>query len=89
MRNPESNRVQVWQSSYVNQSDPNSTLNNCDAVVLGVGTGRAMGNSDFKAYNLDFVQRQFYQGQEVTEYQLGPSAALCVQHSNASFYGCG
>lgn len=64
-------------------------MHNCDAVVLGVGTGSAIGSSDFKAYNIDFVQRQYFDGQEVTQYQLGPAAALCVQSSNASFYGCG
>ncbi|GAK65546.1 pectin lyase-like protein [Moesziomyces antarcticus] len=85
----DSNRVQVWQSSYVNQSDVTSVLHNCDATVLGVGNGGAIGNSNFKAYNIDFAQRQFFNGQEVTEYQLGPAAALCVQSSNASFYGCG
>ncbi|SOV07627.1 uncharacterized protein UDID_14934 [Ustilago sp. UG-2017a] len=88
-RDPSANRVQVWQSSYVNQSDPTSTMHNCDAVVLGIGTVAAAGNSDFKAYNINFVQRQFFKGQEVTQYQLGPAAALCVQNSNASFYGCG
>ena len=82
-----SNRVTVWQSSYVNQSDPNNTLHNCDAVVLGVGTS-SIGSTDFKAYNIDFVQRQFFAGEEVTDRQLGPAAALCVERSNASFYGC-
>ncbi|CCF51441.1 hypothetical protein NDA11_005072 [Ustilago hordei] len=88
-RDPSANRVQVWQSSYVNQSDPISTMHNCDAVVLGIGTGAAASSSDFKAYNINFVQRQFFKGQEVTQYQLGPAAALCVHNSNASFYGCG
>lgn len=82
------NRVRIWQSSYVNQSDPSSKLHNCDAVVLGVGTGSAWASRDFKAYNIDFVQRQYLEHQLVTQYQLGPSAALCVQASNASFYGC-
>ncbi|CBQ73920.1 conserved hypothetical protein [Sporisorium reilianum SRZ2] len=89
VRDPLANRVRMWQSSYVNQSDAHSTLRNCDAVVLGVGTGAPVGSADFKAYNIDFVQRQFFEGQEVTQYQLGPAAALCVQRSNASFYGCG
>ncbi|SPO27665.1 uncharacterized protein UTRI_04298_B [Ustilago trichophora] len=87
--NPYSNRVSIWQSSYVNQSDPHNTMHNCDAVVLGVGTLSPLGASDFKAYNIDFTQRQFFEGKEVTEYQLGPAAALCVVGSNASFYSCG
>lgn len=89
IHDPASNRVVIWQSSYVNQSDPNNTLHNCDTVALGVGTGSAVGSTDFKAYNIDFTQRQFQHGEEITQYQLGPSAALCVQNSNASFYGCG
>ena len=88
VRDPSSNRVRIWQSTYVNQSDPSNTLHNCDTVVLGIGTGSAVGTTDFKAYNIDFTQRQFFHGQEVTQYQLGPSAALCVQSSNVSFYGC-
>lgn len=88
VRDPTSNLVHVWQSTYVNQSDPLNTLNNCDAVVLGVGSGANAGPSDFKAYNIDFTQRQFFHGSEVTQYQLGPAAALCVQKANASFYGC-
>jgi hypothetical protein len=60
--------VEVWQSSYVNQSDVTSVLHNCEATVLGVGNGGAIGNSNFKAYNIDFAQRQFLNGQEVTEY---------------------
>lgn len=83
-----SNQVMIQQHSYVNQSDPNDHQNNCDAVVLGVGTGSPIGSSDFKAYNIDFVQRQYQNGKEITQYQFGPAAALCVQNSNASFYGC-
>ncbi|EST09535.2 Pectinesterase, catalytic [Kalmanozyma brasiliensis GHG001] len=83
-----SNRVFVWQSSYVNQSDPRSTLRNCDAVTLGVGTGAPHPISNFKAYNIDFVQRQYQRGQLITTYQLGPAAALCVEKANASFYSC-
>lgn len=88
-RSPLANRVRMWQSTYVNQTNPHETLRNCDAVVLSVGTGAPLGSSDFKAYNIDFIQRQFFNGEEITQYQLGPAAALCVQSSNASFYGCG
>uniref|UniRef100_V5EVP3 Uncharacterized protein n=1 Tax=Kalmanozyma brasiliensis (strain GHG001) TaxID=1365824 RepID=V5EVP3_KALBG len=44
--------------------------------------------SNFKAYNIDFVQRQYQRGQLITTYQLGPAAALCVEKANASFYSC-
>lgn len=88
IRDPLSNRVRIWQSSYINQSDPLTTLRNCDAVVLSVGTGSSAGSSDFKAYNIDFTQRQYWHGQLVTQDQLGPSAALCMQAGNASFYAC-
>ncbi|SNX85999.1 uncharacterized protein MEPE_04708 [Melanopsichium pennsylvanicum] len=83
-----SNRVHIWQSTYVNQSDPYNKLNNCDAVVLSVGNGSYPGSTDFKAYNIDFTQRQIQNGVEITDHQLGPAAALCVLRSNASFYGC-
>lgn len=80
----------IWQSSYVNQNGPSLYHSNCDAVTLGVGPNNGgMGSTDFKAYNINFVQRQFRDRKEVTQEQLGPAAALCVQNSRASFYGCG
>ncbi|GAC93782.1 pectin methylesterase [Pseudozyma hubeiensis SY62] len=86
---PLSNRVRIWQSTYVNQSDPTSTLHNCDAVVLSLVPPTSSQHTDFKAYNIDFTQRQILHGTPITQYQLGPSAALCVQSStNASFYSC-
>lgn len=73
----------------MNQSDPLDHKSNCDAVVLSVGAGTSAGSCNFRAYNIDFTQRQFQNGQEITQTQLGPAAALCVLNSNASFYSCG
>lgn len=88
--NPSANGVVIWQSTFVNQNDPSDRKANCDAVTLGVGaTDGGTGNTDFKAYNINFVQKQIRNGQEVTQEQLGPSAALCVLNSRASFYSCG
>lgn len=56
--------------------------------MLGVGTSAPQPLVDFKAYNIDLVQHQYLNGREVTDYQLGPSAALCVENANASFYSC-
>lgn len=87
--NTTANGVTIWQSSYVNQNGPSQYKSNCDAVTLGVGPNDGgKGNTDFKAYNINFVQRQFQNGVEVTQDQLGPSAAVCVENSRASFYGC-
>lgn len=45
------------------------------------------GNTDFKAYNIDFANRATVNGVEIKN-QTGPSAAVFTTASNTSFYGC-
>lgn len=63
-------------------------LHNSDAAVLTVAPiTKGFGNTDFKAYNIDFANRATVNGVEIKN-QTGPSAAVFTTASNTSFYGC-
>ncbi|KAJ9117738.1 hypothetical protein QFC20_000016 [Naganishia adeliensis] len=85
----EKNQVYVWNSSFINQSTQATTgLHNSDAAVLTVAPiNGGFGNTDFKAYNIDFANRATVNGVEIKN-QTGPSAAVFTTASNTSFYGC-
>lgn len=69
----EMNQVNLWNSSYINQTSQTAGQDNADAVVLTVSPNRAaslvgsgplgaplqsqFGNVDFKAYNLNVANR--------------------------------
>jgi hypothetical protein len=40
------------------------------------------GNSDFRAYNIDFIN-------DYKNYSAGPALAVSVSYANAGFYFCG
>jgi hypothetical protein len=46
-----------------------------------VAAGTKFGNSDFRAYNIDFVN-------DYKPYSAGPSLAVSVSYANVSFYFC-
>ncbi|KAH8088261.1 pectin lyase fold/virulence factor [Filobasidium floriforme] len=97
------NQVHVWNSSFINQTTQAVGEDNADAMVLTVspnrnasliGAGPAgaplqpeFGNIDFRVYNLDFANRATVGGREFMG-QTGPSGAVSVSYTNASFYGC-
>ncbi|KAJ9121106.1 hypothetical protein QFC24_005087 [Naganishia onofrii] len=95
------NMVNVWNSSFINQTTQTASQHNSDAVVLTVAPGKAgvlagagiansstpaFGCSDFRAYNIDFANRATVNGVEVTGKQTGPSAALYTSYANTSFF---
>jgi pectin methylesterase-like acyl-CoA thioesterase len=60
-----------------------------DSSLTGAGfyghpvkSGTAFGNSDFRAYNIDFVN-------DYASKSAGPSLAVSVSYANAGFYFCG
>lgn len=83
---------------------PFTAQDNADAVVLTVSPNRnaslvgsgplgaplqpIFGNTDFRLYNVDVANRATVNGVEYKKGDTGPSAALSVSYSNASFYGC-
>ncbi len=89
VRNPSSNRVTIWQSTTL----INTTLTTIAPTAMPSSSASAtvplLAPPISALTNINFVQRQFKDGQEVTQTQLGPAAALCVENSKASFYGCG
>jgi hypothetical protein len=61
-------------------------LHNSDAAVLTVAPiNKGFGNTDFRAYNIDFANRATVNGVEIMN-QTGPSAAVFTTASNTSFY---
>ncbi|KAL7408821.1 carbohydrate esterase family 8 protein [Mrakia frigida] len=95
--NFKNNLVQIWNSSFVNQTTQTTAQDNADASVLTISPNRnaslvgsgptgapfqpEFGSIDFKAYNIDVANRAALA-------QTGPAAALMVSYANASFYGC-
>jgi len=47
-----------------------------------VPAGTPFGNSDFRAYNLNFIN-------DYLPYAAGPSLAISISYANAGFYYCG
>ncbi|KAL1296801.1 hypothetical protein AAFC00_004430 [Neodothiora populina] len=60
----------------------NSSLTGSGPTGNTVPVSTPFGNTDFKAYNLNFVN-------DYRPYSAGPSLALSVSYANASFYNCG
>lgn len=47
-----------------------------------VPAGTPFGNTDFRAYNIDFIN-------DYKNYATGPSLAVSVSYANTGFYFCG
>jgi len=85
-----------WSAANVNVSYPDNAYTSIltiaptlEASLTGSGptgyavpAGTPFGNSDFRAYNIDF--RNVF-----SEVSVGPSLALSVSRANAGFYRCG
>jgi pectin methylesterase-like acyl-CoA thioesterase len=59
-----------------------SSLTGAGFYGYPVKDGTAFGNSDFRAYNIDFVN-------DYADKSAGPSLAISVSYANAGFYFCG
>ncbi|KAI5242386.1 pectin methylesterase [Aureobasidium subglaciale] len=60
----------------------NSSLTGSGPTGNQVPAGTPFGNTDFRAYNLNFIN-------DYLPYSAGPSLALSVSYANAGFYYCG
>lgn len=60
----------------------NSSLTGSGTTGNAVPPDTPFGNTDFRAYNIDFVN-------DYLPYSAGPSLALSVSYANAGFYSCG
>ncbi|KAF2235482.1 carbohydrate esterase family 8 protein [Viridothelium virens] len=60
----------------------NSSLTGAGPDGNTVPAGTPFGNTDFRAYNIDFVNAYL-------PYSAGPSLALSISYANAGFYGVG
>ncbi|THZ11915.1 pectin methylesterase [Aureobasidium pullulans] len=60
----------------------NSSLTGSGPIGNQVPAGTPFGNTDFRAYNLNFIN-------DYLPYSAGPSLALSVSYANAGFYYCG
>lgn len=60
----------------------NASFTGSGPTGFQVPDGTPFGNSDFRAYNLNFVN-------EYLPYSAGPSLAVGISYANAGFYFCG
>lgn len=60
----------------------NSSLTGSGPTGNTVPAGTPFGNTNFRAYNLNFIN-------DYLPYSAGPSLALSVSYANAGFYYCG
>ncbi|KAJ7644446.1 pectin lyase-like protein [Roridomyces roridus] len=89
---PNLNLVQIWNTNFVmtGQDDASSAVltvaPNLAGSLIGAGTDGAplqpvFGNSDFKAYNIDFQNR-------AANFAISQALVTDISYANASFYGC-
>ncbi|KAJ7223895.1 carbohydrate esterase family 8 protein [Mycena haematopus] len=89
---PNLNLVQVFQTNFVmtGQDDATSAVltvaPNLAGALIGAGTDGAplqpaFGNTDFKAYNIDFQNR-------AANFSISQALVTDISYANASFYGC-
>ncbi|KAJ7109072.1 pectin lyase-like protein [Mycena crocata] len=89
---PNMNLVQIWNTHFVmtGQDDASSAVitvaPNLAGALIGAGpTGAplqpAFGNTDFKAYNIDFQNR-------AANFAISQALVTDISYANASFYGC-
>ncbi|TRM62141.1 carbohydrate esterase family 8 protein [Schizophyllum amplum] len=87
------NLVQIWSDAYVTGTG----MDDADTAVLTIAPSRAgaligsgptgaplqplSGSADFRAYNIDFVNR-------AADYAISQALATDISYANASFYGC-
>lgn len=62
--------------------DLNADLTGSGPTGFAVPPNTPFGNTDFRAYNIDFINDAF-------PYSAGPSLALSMGYANAGFYYCG
>ncbi|EGN98154.1 carbohydrate esterase family 8 protein [Serpula lacrymans var. lacrymans S7.3] len=86
------NLVQIWNNKYVltgmddAQSAVLTVAPSFNASLIGAGTNGAplqplFGNTDFKAYNIDFEN-------QAANYSISQALVTDISYANASFYGC-
>ncbi|KAF9236455.1 carbohydrate esterase family 8 protein [Melanogaster broomeanus] len=88
------NLVHIWNNKYVpKNSSVDDALTavltvapNSAGALIGSGTNGAplqpfFGNTDFKAYNIDFQNR-------AANYSISQALVTDISYANASFYGC-
>ncbi|KAF5315294.1 hypothetical protein D9619_007383 [Psilocybe cf. subviscida] len=85
------NLVKIWDNKFVNGSDDATSAvllvaPSFDASLIGAGpTGAPLqplfGNTDFKAYNIDFENR-------AANFSISQALVTDISYANASFYGC-
>jgi pectin methylesterase-like acyl-CoA thioesterase len=62
----------------------NASLTGSGPTGFAVPDSTPFGNTDFRAYNVDFVN-----GNAGVEYSSGPALAMSISRANAGFYSCG
>ncbi|KAG2109036.1 carbohydrate esterase family 8 protein [Suillus discolor] len=72
------NLVHIWYNLYVL---PGMTDQDTSTLTVAPLPGQQSGNTDFKAYNIDFENR-------AAKYSISQALAGSFMYSNASFYGC-
>jgi pectin methylesterase-like acyl-CoA thioesterase len=62
----------------------NASLTGSGPTGFAVPSNTPFGNTDFRAYNIDFVN-----GNAGVAYSNGPALAMSISRANAGFYSCG
>ncbi|KAG2365385.1 carbohydrate esterase family 8 protein [Suillus spraguei] len=72
------NIVHIWDDLYVKPgvSDPDTAT-----LIISPSSGESFGNTDFRAYNIDFENR-------AANYAISQALVTAISYANASFYGC-
>ncbi|GJJ13452.1 hypothetical protein Clacol_007706 [Clathrus columnatus] len=92
---PTRNLVQIWNNIFVTEPPPAEddaqtavliVAPSFNASLIGSGTNGAplqplFGNTDFKAYNIDFSNR-------AANFSISQALVTDISYANASFYGC-
>ncbi|KAG2130656.1 carbohydrate esterase family 8 protein [Suillus bovinus] len=72
------NLVHIWNNLYVK-----SGLNDEETATFTIApsNGEMFGNTNFRAYNIDFENR-------AANYSISQALVTAISYANASFYGC-
>ncbi|KAG2065766.1 carbohydrate esterase family 8 protein [Suillus decipiens] len=72
------NIVHIWNNLYVKpgMNDPETAT-----LIISPSSGENFGNTNFRAYNIDFENR-------AANYAISQALVTAISYANASFYGC-
>ncbi|KAG2131809.1 carbohydrate esterase family 8 protein [Suillus clintonianus] len=72
------NLVHIWNNLYVKSG---VTDEETATFTVAPASGQNFGNTDFRAYNIDFENR-------AAKYSISQALVTSISYANASFYGC-